>query len=132
MARVNWIEIGVLDLDRAIEFYRNTFAMEITKTRLEDTQHGVFRLRDEMGGVLHLVEKVENGIAIYFHVDRISEVIALAVQHGGEVIINKTLLKAYNAEADNVIAKTMFDGKIGYFAKIKDTEGNILGLHSNA
>lgn len=132
MSHINWVEIPVLDLNRASKFYEKVFSVRIEDANIGDVTHGIMKMSGEVGGILFETDKIYNGVTIYFHVDRLNEIIEKTEIFGGKIVLNKTLLKSYNSEDEGVIKYTMFDGKMGYFAKIEDTEGNIIGLHSNS
>ena len=132
MASINWVEIPVKDLERASTFYKNTFSVKIDYAQIEDSKHALITMEGSVGGILYESENIQQGVTIYFHVDRLNEILENALHFGGEIIQQKTLLKSYNTENAGLITNTMFDGKMGYYAKIKDSEGNILGLHSNS
>lgn len=132
MVNINWVEIPVLDIERAKKFYESVFSVRVDMGDIEGTKHGILNMKGEVGGILHEVKEIKNGISIYFHVDRMNEVLEKVEYSGGIITQTKSLIKAYNSDDKSVVSTTLFDGKIGYFAKIVDSEGNELGLHSNS
>lgn len=132
MVNVNWVEIPVVNIERARIFYEKAFSIEVDMGEIEGKRHAIMKMNGEVGGILHEVKEIQNGIAIYFHVDRMNEVLEKVEQQGGAITQPKSLIKAYNSSNRSVVSNTLFDGKIGYFAKIMDSEGNVLGLHSNS
>lgn len=132
MPKVNWVEIPVTYLERASTFYKSALGVNISIVKAENVNYGVMKLNGEVGGILFETEKINHGIVIYLHVERMGEILSKIERCGGTILQGKTLLKSYNDDNLDIISGTLFDGKIGYFAKIKDTEGNIIGLHSNA
>jgi predicted enzyme related to lactoylglutathione lyase len=115
-----WFEIPVHDLDRAQAFYE-----AILDAKLERADMGmpmaVFPRGDKPNatGALILHEQVEpsvHGSTIYLHVDDLREPLARVVGRGG----------------DTLVPRTELPGGIGFFAQFVDSEGNRIGLFSQA
>ena len=131
MLRINWVEIGALDLERAASFYEQALFIPSTPAVVDGEEHRVLHLSGNLGGILYKSDEIKSSTLFYFHVDRMDEVLERVKYCKGEVEMGKTLLKSYG-EHDATIGPTLFDGKTGYISKIKDTEGNLIGLHANA
>lgn len=116
---VNWFEIPVADMDRAKAFYEAVLDTQLT---LNTGFPGITMAWFPMGeglpgatGTLVLGEgrtPSEAGVEIYFSVDDIEAALERVVQNGGEVLASKTPIGPY-----------------GFFATLKDTEGNKVSLH---
>ncbi len=114
-----WVDLPVLDLDRAITFYTGLLAIDVTKESYGDYQFAVLSHQEnESAGCLVPAEPediITRGALIYFNVDdRMEQAVAFAQQNNGEVIENIQAI-----------------GKHGYRAVIKDSEGNRIALHAN-
>ena len=130
MAEINWIEIPVLDLNKAKKFYTNVLGFQVNEATIEDEKQLIFKAAN-IKGMLYKADEIHNGITVFFHVSRMSEVLERVKIFGGDIVTPKTLLRNSTSDGDTISA-TFFDGKMGYYAKVKDTAGNILGLHSNS
>jgi len=121
---LNWFEIPVKDFDRAKKFYEDIFNYEMPETNMGDTRMGFF-LYDmhagKVGGAIVLNEQLhspsENGSLIYLNAQPDLQIILDRVETaGGTVLKPKTIV----SEEQN----------LGYWALMKDTEGNRVALHS--
>jgi uncharacterized protein len=119
MNPVQWFEIPVAELHRAVVFYEYVFGLT-----LETEERGPLRLArfpwdgtaPGAGGALVEVSAhvpIRQGILIYFTVEDMEATLARVVEKNG------TLLQPKAAIGEN--------GFVGY---ILDSEGNRLGLHS--
>jgi predicted enzyme related to lactoylglutathione lyase len=114
-----WVDIPVLDLDRAIAFYSAVTARAVDKVGGPGFTFGLFKHEgDAVGGCL--VESGSDsrpslhGPLVYLDAGgRLDDAIAAAEQGGGQV------LKAKHSIAPN-----------GWRAIVADTEGNRIALHS--
>ena len=113
-----WVDIPVMDLDRAIEFYSMILNEPVKK--IED--HGlVFGLLphsdDNVSGCLCVMKDRKpspHGALVYLNVEnRLDEALAGAMKYGVGVIKEKEQI-----------------GPFGYRAIIYDTEGNTMALYS--
>ena len=120
---LNWFEIPVKDFDRAKKFYEVLFNYEMPETNMGDTRMGFF-LYDvqagKVGGALVLNELLspsENGSLIYLNAQPDLQIMLDRVETaGGKILKPKTVV----SEEQN----------LGYWALMKDTEGNRVALHS--
>lgn len=118
-ALVSIFEIPVMDLQRAIEFYRQLLAVEIEEFTAPGMQMGIFPVENQMNvGLLLKAEDYvpsSNGVTIYLNAgDDLQIVLDRVEPKGGQILVPKT------PHADDS----------GFFALFLDTEGNRLGLHS--
>ncbi len=119
---VRWFEIYVQDMNRAKGFYEGVF--QVTLERLDSPKEMDIELwsfpmiKDHMGAPGALV-KIENGpsggncVLVYFMCTDCAIEAARAVSYGGQIVREK-----------------MSIGQYGFIALIRDTEGNMIGLHS--
>ena len=116
---LNWVEIPVTNMKRAIGFYRELLGVDVHEMKLGDSDYALFAVKDRFNtGALvkgdGYVPKAE-GVVVYLNGgDDLSGVLAKVEKSGGKIVLTKTFL---SKEA----------GHIAYF---KDSEGNKIGLHS--
>ena len=117
--RAVWFDIPVVDLDRAIAFYRAVLAIRVDKEEHDGLPFAVLEHGDGNGGCL--VPKAdevvgEKGPLLYLNVDgRIRAALAKVRELGGSVIADVHAI-----------------GPHGCRAVILDSEGNRLALHSTS
>ncbi len=115
--QVNWFDIPVTNLDRAITFYSRVLNTQITKDTSATPVGVLAHNNGEVSGCLH--ESHDNkpsgcGPLLYFNVNgRLDDAVMTAVLSGGKIIKAKHPI-----------------GQWGYRAIIQDTEGNRIALHS--
>ena len=113
--KINWFDMPVRDLERAIGFYTNVMDLEIEE---EFPRVGVFSHEDnEIAGCLFNSEDAEpsiSGVLVYFNVNgRLQEAVDMVEDFGG------------------IIEQGPHDmGNFGQRALIVDSEGNRIALHS--
>jgi len=120
---LNWFEIPVIDMARAKHFYQVIFSIHMHEDSMMNMQMASFPYTPGNGKVAGALVKSDfnkpamEGILIYLNanpdLDAVLEKVAGA---GGKVLVPKTLI----------------NDQIGYMAFISDTEGNRIGLHSQA
>ena len=116
---INWFEIPVTDFVRARRFYETVLAVALKEETFGDGLMGVFPHEcPATGGAIVRMEKYTpgpSGVVIYLDGgDDLATPLARVGEAGGSV----------------VVPKTQITPEIGYFALFRDTEGNIVGLHS--
>jgi predicted enzyme related to lactoylglutathione lyase len=116
--RIVWVDIPVLNLDRAIRFYTAVMGIQVEKVEYPGMSLGSFPHKDgEVAGCLYLSDKVKpsaDGPLVYINAHgRIDEAIEAVEPSGGKVLQPKESI-----------------GPFGYRALILDTEGNRVALHS--
>jgi uncharacterized protein len=116
---VNWVEIPVSDMTRAVSFYGELLDIELHEMKLGPNDYAMFAVNDRFNtGALVKGEGYApstEGTVVYLDGGKdLSGVLARVKKAGGKVLLEKTFL---SKEA----------GHVGYF---KDTEGNKIGLHS--
>ncbi len=116
--QVVWVDIPVLDLDRAIRFYSAVLGGEVQKQDYPGMSIGLFPAADtDVGGCLftRADEKPSaTGMLVYLNAQgRLDEAVAAAESNGGTVL-----------QPAHPI------GPHGFRAIIVDSEGNRVALHS--
>ncbi len=121
---LNWFEIPVNNFDRAKKFYESIFNYQMPEMMMGETKMGFF-LYDMQGGKVggaivynpSFYSAAENGSLIYLNAQPDLQIILDRVDEaGGEIVKTKTLI----SEEQN----------LGYWALLKDSEGNRVALHS--
>lgn len=120
---VQWFEIPVQDMDRAISFYQEVFECKLSKQLIDDFQMAWFPFDPEHGGasgsLVYHKEFYEispkAGVLVYFGVDDCAEELSRVEAAGGKV----------------EVPKRMIAPDIGYMGVIIDSEGNRVAFHSN-
>ncbi|HLH06498.1 MAG TPA: VOC family protein [Terriglobales bacterium] len=115
---VVWFEIPSTDYDRAVKFYETIFNFELNKMDFMGTPTAVFNY--EKPAISGCVVKEDalragaSGSVVYLNADGIfDEVLARVPKAGGKVVSVIELPKG-----------------MGRAARIIDTEGNVVGLHT--
>jgi predicted enzyme related to lactoylglutathione lyase len=115
---INWFELFVTDLDRAQRFYEAALDLKLRREEFGGTPMAIFMSAAEgaVGGALVKdgARKPGGGALVYLNANgKLDAVLGRIPKAGGEVVLPKTDI-----------------GAPGYIATIRDTEGNVVGLHS--
>lgn len=117
---ISWFDIPTSDFKRAVKFYSEILGEEIKVNDQMGETLGFFPMdpSGEVGGDLVPPSEdfvpCDKGTRVYLNCEgKLDEVIDRVKQAGGEVIEPKFSI-----------------GEPGFAAFIKDTEGNVVGLHS--
>lgn len=115
---VGWIEIPVRDLERARRFYENVLGLELTASRMGDTELAWFPMTEGPGAAGTLIKSEgyipsHEGALVYFSVTDIDGTLEKIESNGGTTLIPKTSV-----------------GEHGFFAHFEDCEGNRVAMHS--
>ena len=115
---VVWVDIPVLDLDRALKFYSAVLGKAVKKEEFPGMSIGLFpHEKDDVGGCLFTKAEEKpsaTGPLLYLNAQgRLDQAIAAVEANGGKVVQPKHQI-----------------GPHGYRAVILDSEGNRLALHS--
>jgi predicted enzyme related to lactoylglutathione lyase len=119
---LNWFEIPVANFDRAKKFYETIFNYKMPESQMGPARMGFF-LYDFQGGhaggaIVHhpeLYTPSDNGTLVYLNCQPDLQVVLGKVEDvGGNVLQQKTDIGQH----------------LGFWALIKDSEGNKVALHS--
>ncbi|QBR83453.1 VOC family protein [Legionella israelensis] len=113
-----WIDIPVIDLDRAISFYEVMLDEKVEKITEHGFEFGLLpHTEDNVSGCLVVMDDrnpSRNGPLVYLNVEgRMDKAIAAVKNNGGKLLKRKEQIGPY-----------------GYRAVILDTEGNAIALYS--
>lgn len=117
----NWIEIPVLDVERAKKFYSALLDLDLKEMAMGGNEYALINVKDRFNtGCLvkgdGYVPSMQ-GVVVYLNGgDDLSAVLARVAKAGGKVLLPKTFLSK----------------EAGHIAFFVDTEGNKVGLHSMA
>jgi len=116
---VNWFELYVNDFNRAKKFYEATLKTTLAENEMEGCRMGIFPC-DQKNGIDGAITKMggmtpgAGGTIVYLNVEGdLDGVLERTSANGGEVIKSRLAI-----------------GPHGFIGIIKDTEGNVVGLHS--
>jgi predicted enzyme related to lactoylglutathione lyase len=116
--QVVWVDIPVLDLDRAIRFYSAVLGGEVTKQEFPGMSLGLLPGFDsDVSGCLFVKDDEKpsaSGVLIYLNAQgRLDAAVAAVEANGGKVLL-----------------PTHQIGPHGFRAVVLDSEGNRIALHS--
>ena len=118
--KLNWFEIGVTDMNRAIAFYEAVFGIKISSQDFGGTLMGFFPrpTSNEMtsGSLIQHESYVpsQEGALLYFYAEDITACLERVTTAGGKILQNKTQISEEH----------------GYMGVFLDSEGNRIALHS--
>lgn len=122
---LNWFEIPVSDFERAKKFYETLFEYQMPENIMGPVRMGFFLYDFQNGKVGGAICKSDihipsaDGSLIYLNCQPdLQPVLARVENAGGSILQQKTKISA--------------EQELGYWALIKDTEGNKVALHSMA
>ncbi len=118
---VGWFEIYVQDMKRAKTFYEHVLGVELIKLEspMPDLEMFAFPMNMEAGGASGTLAKMDGcpsggmGTLVYFSCEDCENEASRVETAGGKVCKPKFSI-----------------GKYGFIALLMDTEGNMIGLHS--
>ena len=117
---VNWFEIPVSDMARAMKFYEASLGVEITETEMGPNKMGWFPMEMGLQGAAGTLIQGDgytpshDGSLVYLHVDAIDPTLELIGGAGGKTLMPRTSI-----------------GEHGFIAHFEDTEGNRVALHES-
>jgi hypothetical protein len=116
---VNWFEIYVQDMERAKAFYEAVLGVQLTKLGDTQLEMWAFPMSQEGSGASGSLVRMPgfssgaNSVLVYFRCNDCAVEADKAAQSGGRIEKPK-----------------MSIGPYGHIALVRDTEGNMIGLHS--
>jgi predicted enzyme related to lactoylglutathione lyase len=116
---IHWFEIFVSDMERAVRFYQTMLGIELRRAEEDSRPMAIFQsaAKDGIGGALVRQqgrEPTDSGVIVYLDADgKLDDSLARVERAGGKVVMPRTDI-----------------GPPGFIALVRDTEGNLVGLHS--
>ena len=116
---VGWFEIYVDDMDRARAFYQAVLGCQLQQLPNTDMEMWAFPMLEGVQGAAGALARMEgapvgqNSTLVYFSCQDCAEEEARVESAGGSVERGKFQI-----------------GEYGFVSLVKDTEGNVIGLHS--
>jgi len=116
---ITWFEIPCRDLKRAVRFYEGMLEIQLEQTEFMGVPHGIFPGGGEgalRGALIQDPNRQpgETGTLVYLNAEgKLDRAIERAPKQGGRVEVPRTSI-----------------GPQGFIAVVRDTEGNLVGLHS--
>jgi uncharacterized protein len=117
---ITWFEIPVRDLDRAVAFYEAVLGVTLKREIFGGKPLAIFPFAEQQGGVGGALitdprrAPSGDGVLVYLNAgDRLDQALASTPGARGEVVLPKTSI-----------------GEHGTIAVVRDTEGNLIGLHA--
>lgn len=130
-----WLEIPASDFQRAVAFYEALFSIRLDVQQVYDKPMAFFT-REQLGIKGSIVEMPGHAggssVRPIFYVSVLYVAMETVQAMGGEVLQQPMLLRQTNSEGEVVIGTNRIDDQVGYYAKIKDSEGNELYLYSHS
>jgi hypothetical protein len=117
MHAIQWFEIPVIDLDRATRFYEGALGIRLRRELFGGSPIAIFPSESKLsvGGCLVKMENRRpspDGAIVYLVVSDLGKSLARLESVGGELVQPETDI-----------------GEHGHIAQVRDTEGNVVGLH---
>jgi len=119
---VNWVEIPVLNFDRAKSFYSKIYDFEMPEMMMGPLRMGFLLFDQEKGGV---------GAAIVQGETYVPSVQGLKVYLNGGQDLNTVLDRVSSAGGKIILPKTAINPELGFMAIFQDSEGNQIYVHSH-
>ncbi|WP_447871819.1 VOC family protein [Serratia fonticola] len=116
---VSWFEIYVTDMSRAKKFYEAVFNTQLEKLETEGMEYLMFPYQEGGGGSGGALVKMAGvpvgagGTMVYLSCEDCAVEESRIVPNGGEILKEKFAI-----------------GEHGFISIAKDSEGNVIGLHS--
>ena len=110
-----WLDIAVIDLDRAINFYQSVMNVELRDGR-PSTRSATLQLSNQGSGLtlIEVSELLPGSLTPYLNChDRLEQALSQVTLNGGTILQDKHSMEPF-----------------GYRAVILDSEGNRIALHS--
>jgi len=119
---LNWFEISVSDINRAVTFYETVFGIELPVQEMMGMQMAFFPSEDMNGKV--------SGALVQGPMHKPSADGAKIYLNGNPDLAN-ALSKIEGAGGKILMPKTKISDEVGHMAFFTDSEGNTVALHSN-
>jgi predicted enzyme related to lactoylglutathione lyase len=119
---LNWFELSVTDINRATKFYETIFDIKMDQREMMGMKMAFFPAEDMNGKV--------SGALVESTMHKPSAEGAKIYLNGNPDLAN-ALAKVAAAGGKVTMPKTKISDEVGNMAFFMDTEGNLVGLHSN-
>ncbi|MEN3204218.1 VOC family protein [Klebsiella pneumoniae] len=113
---INWFEIPVADMDRAVAFYEPVMQVSLRRETMDCAELAVFRIRIRPARWPNLRYRPRRRAHIYLHTDHLAATLERVASAGGACVFGPLTLP----------------NDIGTIALFTDSEGNRVGLHQPA
>jgi predicted enzyme related to lactoylglutathione lyase len=116
---INWFEIPTTNLERAARFYEEVLGVSLKREQFAGTDQpmAIFQgEEDSVRGALIADKRrkpVADGALVYLHAPELDASLSRLEKAGGSLVMPKTDI-----------------GAPGFIALVKDSEGNVVGLHA--
>jgi len=115
---ISWVEIPVLEMERAIRFYNAVLELDLQITDYGEEKMACFPNGEGALSLAPGFKPSKQGTLVSFNTgDVIQATIDRVIKAGGELLMPKTKIEAEG---------------LGYFALFIDSEGNKLGLYGES
>jgi predicted enzyme related to lactoylglutathione lyase len=112
---ISWVEIPAANFDRAVDFYKSVFKLDLQKQDFGSEKMAFFPKGEGAISFAPNFKPSENGPLVSFtSPDSIDQTLVRVEKNGGKTIIPKTKIEAEGRE---------------FFATCLDSEGNRIGLY---
>ena len=117
---IDWFSIPCTDFDRAITFYESIFSISMSRSKdpMGNDMGCFFDPTEGISGAINADPNMKpgnSGPCVYLNAEgKLDAVLGRIEKSGGKVILPKTAIPQW-----------------GNMALIQDSEGNVVGLHSN-
>lgn len=118
---INWVEIPVLNFDRAKEFYSRIYDYDMHEMMMGPLRMGFLPMDPDSQGV---------GGAIVQGDGFVPTALGTKVYLNGGKDLMTVLNRVIAAGGEIILRKTQINDEFGYYAVFEDTEGNHISLHS--
>lgn len=115
---INWFELFVTDMSRAVKFYEETLGVKLELKEFLGEKNALFGSGNGGGALVERKGRGPSaqGVVVYFNCDgKLDQVISRVEKAGGKILSGKESI-----------------GPMGFVAMIEDPEGNQVGLHESA
>lgn len=116
---VGWFEIYVQNMNRARSFYESVFGAPLEKLASPEIDMWTFPMKPDVPGSAGALVQMDgypsggNSTLVYFTCEDCAVEEKRAAENGGSIFKEKFSI-----------------GEYGFISLVKDTEGNLIGLHS--
>lgn len=112
---IKWVEIPVVNMERAVDFYSKVFSIELEILDFGDEVMACFPNNEGALVKSKELSVSDSGVLVSLDAgDRMDEALSILQNSGGKIVKEKTKIEAENLD---------------YFAIFRDSEGNTIGIY---